>query len=230
MASTTVISASHRSSHRDWVSEGWWTSLLVHGLVLYGALLFSKQIHLRPSEPFHWEISLVSSTEGESREASLQDKGAAHFDPSVEAPPVVTSASRYVDATGLQDHEQSVRDSVTAANILHERTVTSTAAKLYEVIAPTARLVSPTFHQIRGPGKNSSAPDFFRRSIRRQRSRPTRTDFLLGHPRFPPKAIPPGSGRRSCADWSKNRTLPATRSALWRQELSSGCLSMRMVT
>ena len=139
MASTAVISASRQISRRDWVSEGWCTSLLVHALVLYAALFFTKQIQLRPPEPFRWEISLVSSTEGESPMASLEDKGAAYVDTSVEAPPVITSASRGSNTPAPEDRPPNIKESAKAGNSVRERApdaIMSTADKLFEVVGP----------------------------------------------------------------------------------------------
>ena len=139
MTSTAVISAPRGSAHCDWVSEGWWTSLLVHVLLLYAALFFPKQIHIHPPEPFRWEISLVSSNEGESPMTSLQDKGAARIDPSVEAPPVVTSTSPSTNSTALEHRPPSISESANAANAVRERTpdpLTATADRLYQVVGP----------------------------------------------------------------------------------------------
>jgi TonB family protein len=140
LSSTAVITVSGRKRPRDWVSEGWWTSLLAHVVLLYAALLLPKHIHFSPPEPFRWEISLVSSMEGESPIASLTDKAAPSVASQDEPPPVVTSTSPSANMTIPQAPARGVTESVTAGHADGQRAPrpvpVETGERLYQVVGP----------------------------------------------------------------------------------------------
>ena len=135
-----MIAASRSfEAQKDAQVQGWLISLLLHGTVILIALLLLKQTKLPlPTEPFLWNISLVSSIESDSTMAALPEKAPPN-ESLIDPPPVVAAppptAFSPSERPDTPAPEPGTRKS---EGKMHRDTtlMSTTAGKLYQVIGP----------------------------------------------------------------------------------------------
>ena len=119
--------------------QSWLISFLLHGAVVLVALLLIKQANLPlPTEPFRWNISLVSSIESDSTMAVLPEKAPPNESP-IDPPPVVAAPPPTAFSPSERPDTPAPEPGTRKSGAkMHRDTksMSASADKLYQVVGP----------------------------------------------------------------------------------------------
>ena len=146
-----IAAEPHRSgSQKDTHVQGWLVSVLLHGTVVFTAILFVKQIQLPPNdEPFKWKVAMVSPTQPVPPTVSPPNQAPVRSVPSTTPvpPPHVQQTAPAQTLPSLQPLAQQPTPSIS------ERTVTQVVIEPPAPSLPQPTTPSPSATHIPPPAE-----------------------------------------------------------------------------